>query len=325
MERSAMALVESPGPFCAAGSLQRSKRLSGRFGGVISPNVPGLWLGQPSPAAGPLPQVATATALFDSGVSAEDLPTAAIPAPFVACQPFPFPAGERPWPDPRSAPEKGVNGTQSEYGCGESSIPTYPTHPFAVPIPAFRPSTSLSLYRFKLPPLLSKNVPLPHPQLHPLGWQQNPPVAITTSSSPAKSARPCHTSLPASKSPSLCEQHSFPPQVFAICLQGGDCSVRGGCRPCATPMCLLPPPCMLCSPPVWSTHKTWTTFTVPHTLWAKTPLLWPVKPMQIKLWIHEKGRITWNMVKKMYLGLYPGLVWKLEGMSSKKVKEKKKL
>lgn len=181
-----------------------------------------------------------------------------------------------------------------------------------------------SLYRFKLPPLLSKNVPLPHPQLHPLGWQQNPPVAITTSSSPAKSARPCHTSLPASKSPSLCEQHSFPPQVFAICLLRGRLLRSRGCRPCATPMCLLPPPCMLCSPLVWSTHKTGTTFTVPRTLWAKTPLLWPIKPMQNKLWIHENGRIARNTVKKMCLGLYPGLVWKLEGVSRKKSEWKKK-
>lgn len=204
-----------------------------------------------------------------------------------------------------------------------------PSFPHILPIPLQFPPWSLD---FQLLPLftasksplcfLKKISPFPILTLHPLGWQQAPPVAITTSTSLAKSARPHHTSLPASKSPPYVWTHSVP-QVFTICLQGGY-SVLGVAGPLHPPMCPLSPLCTLCSPPGRPIRMMWTTFTVPHTLRAKTPLFWPIKPMQIKLWIHEHGRIAWNTVKKMCPGLYYGLVWKLEGMSSVKVQGKKR-
>lgn len=55
-----MATVECPG-LSTGRSLQRSKVFSGQAGDEISPNVPGLCLEQPSPVAGPLPFVVTAT------------------------------------------------------------------------------------------------------------------------------------------------------------------------------------------------------------------------------------------------------------------------
>jgi len=153
--------------------------------------------------------------------------------------------------------------------------------------------------------------PFPTLALHPLGWQQAPPVAITTSSSPAKWTRPWRASPPASTSPPRVRTCSLPPQAFTICLQEGDGCVWGAAGPLRPPRASFP----LCRPPAGSTHMTWTTFTVPRALQAKAPLFWPKNPMQIELWIHESGRIAWNTVKKMCPMLCPGLVWRLEGKS----------
>lgn len=139
--------------------------------------------------------------LLYSGVVAEDIRTAAIPArsttsqcslpsaPFPPATPpevvsvllplwrpslcsswpgrracLPFLAGQGPWPDPRSAPGKGHGGTPSECRCGGSFLPTYPAHPSAVSTLVSRLSTSSSLHCFKISPLLSKkNFPVPHP------------------------------------------------------------------------------------------------------------------------------------------------------------------
>lgn len=211
MQRSVMAVVESPG-LSTSRSLQRAKVFSGQAGDVISPKVPGLCLEQPSPVAAPLLFVVTATTVAvwghcrgfssccnsisrhipvlsplcyttSSGVHPVVTPEST-DVPSVAWQPFP--AGEIPQPDPPSAPGEECNGTiRMQVG---RILHSHKSHSSAcVCHPGFHTynfSLSVSL---PIQTLLSKNVP--HPRLHPR-WQQTPPVAITTSSSPAKSARP---------------------------------------------------------------------------------------------------------------------------------------
>lgn len=186
-------------------------------------NVPGLCLEQPPPVAGPLPYMVTATAAAWGGCRgftsccnsiSKHIPVLSPSAPFhhqqhwqwcsSRCHPrerccapcAALPAGEIPGqslPLPQARSAVGP----SECGWGDSSIPSYPTHPPAFARLVSIPTTSLSLPIQTLLCFL-KMSPSSAPSSR---WQQAPPVAITTSSSPAKSARPCHISLPASKPP----------------------------------------------------------------------------------------------------------------------------
>lgn len=254
MERSVLAVVEFPGPFCTGRSLQRSKVLSGCFEGVINPNAPGL-------CAGPLPQVTVATTAVRWGgrrgfqhrtfvllplcplppgcpTSSGVGPAATakgIAVPPVAWRPSP----SRQDRDLRSAP--GVMGHPLNAGVED------PPFRRILPIPLQFPSCSPD---FQLLPLFTgsksslcfqkkEKFPRRHPRAPSSGLTADSSGCYNNEQQPGQIGQTLPRFPAASKSPPYAQTHSLPPQGFAICLRGG-CSTGGAAGPLRPPCASFP-------------------------------------------------------------------------------------